>query len=583
MSYLPLRGLSFVVAMALAAGGAAHAAIDISGDVTPSTAANFPGNRVSIGGTAEGSVSVNGGSTVASGSLSVGEFGSAVVTGAGSSWEFGGLGISGLVLISDGGVGHSKGSDVSIGGTGPGGLLRVTGDGSHLDSGWLMVGAGGVGTLHVQGGGTVYARSEVEIGMQSAGTLVVEGHNSQFDINNNHGTWLGGQAHGGLLVKDGGRMKANGIFAGVGSSAGLDVSGSGAALQNNSVLYMGWGSSPTTLTISNGGHASDLASWIGWETGSTGDVVVTGNNATWETGTMSLGRKGHASLAIADSGRVFSASAKLGEEAGVRGLASVSGAGSRWVNAGALEVGVLGEGSLLVADGGHVEAGYIMFGSNSELFNDNVVGNLTISDGSVALTERTAFIFWDGQEDYSTSQTGIDFLSGGSITTRSDGRVRVRVDVDPTGAWYDTYLTDAWGWEQMYQAGLITFDGDNSRAFNDVFTVSSNTAAGTTTLAVNLLQKGDFNGDGVVDQEDLTLVLANWGRWVGAVEGDMTGVEGDLVDQQELSALLENWGAGTETPVGAATVVPEPAGAAVLLTGAASLGLVRRTRARRGS
>ncbi|MEO1497354.1 MAG: hypothetical protein AAFV43_09405 [Planctomycetota bacterium] len=70
---------------------------------------------------------------------------------------------------------------------------------------------------------------------------------------------------------------------------------------------------------------------------------------------------------------------------------------------------------------------------------------------------------------------------------------------------------------------------------------------------------GDFNGDDVVDNADLNLLLVNWGEeevppeWVNGFEAP--------VDNGELNALLVSWGAG-------ATSVPEPATASLLLTAA---------------
>ena len=72
---------------------------------------------------------------------------------------------------------------------------------------------------------------------------------------------------------------------------------------------------------------------------------------------------------------------------------------------------------------------------------------------------------------------------------------------------------------------------------------------------------GDFNGDGVVGQSDLDLVLLNWGDdkvpagWV-----DRALFDGQL-SQNELDLVLLNW--GSQTPPDPA-VIPEPAAAAIL-------------------
>ncbi|MEM7577453.1 MAG: LEPR-XLL domain-containing protein [Planctomycetota bacterium] len=56
---------------------------------------------------------------------------------------------------------------------------------------------------------------------------------------------------------------------------------------------------------------------------------------------------------------------------------------------------------------------------------------------------------------------------------------------------------------------------------------------------------GDFDGDGVVDQSDLNLVLNHWGRNVetlGLPDRWVQNDPGTLIDQAELNAVLNHWG-----------------------------------------
>lgn len=99
----------------------------------------------------------------------------------------------------------------------------------------------------------------------------------------------------------------------------------------------------------------------------------------------------------------------------------------------------------------------------------------------------------------------------------------------------------------------------------DVLTASlgvDNLLAGPAVQAVD----GDFNGDGVVDNGDLSLLLGNWGS--PTVPAEWINGFTTPVDNDELSALLGNWGFGTSTSV------PEPA--AALLAGLGAGVLVRR-------
>ena len=81
-------------------------------------------------------------------------------------------------------------------------------------------------------------------------------------------------------------------------------------------------------------------------------------------------------------------------------------------------------------------------------------------------------------------------------------------------------------------------------------------------LAVAL--EGDYNGDGVVSQADLDLVLLNWGTDVavsGPIEGWLHGLPDGVVSQAQLDAVLLNWGNANSGVV----AVPEPAYCTVCL------------------
>ena len=82
---------------------------------------------------------------------------------------------------------------------------------------------------------------------------------------------------------------------------------------------------------------------------------------------------------------------------------------------------------------------------------------------------------------------------------------------------------------------------------------------------------GDVNLSGSVNDDDLSLLLANW------VIGDEWG-EGDLnengtVNDDDLSLLLANWGAGSSA---APEAVPEPLTLSLLVMGGCGLILRRR-------
>lgn len=81
---------------------------------------------------------------------------------------------------------------------------------------------------------------------------------------------------------------------------------------------------------------------------------------------------------------------------------------------------------------------------------------------------------------------------------------------------------------------------------------------------------GDFTGDGAVDNNDLNLLLANWGAGVDPLPPGWDGASptAPAIDNDELNSLLVNWGVGVAS-------VPEPS-ALGLLVAAAFVGLAAR-------
>lgn len=101
---------------------------------------------------------------------------------------------------------------------------------------------------------------------------------------------------------------------------------------------------------------------------------------------------------------------------------------------------------------------------------------------------------------------------------------------------------------------------------NELMTGLSPTYQSTSiTLTWNATRTGDANRDGSVDDDDLSLLLANWGTQTDWSHGEFS--ESWPVDDDDLSLLLSHW-------TGSAGTIPEPATIALLLAGA--LGLARR-------
>ncbi|MEM7624553.1 MAG: hypothetical protein AAF333_02875 [Planctomycetota bacterium] len=100
----------------------------------------------------------------------------------------------------------------------------------------------------------------------------------------------------------------------------------------------------------------------------------------------------------------------------------------------------------------------------------------------------------------------------------------------------------------------------------------------TTLTALVGQMAGDLDGDGVVAQADLNLVLLNWGSgdlpdgWVATDQ-----LTDGQISQNELNTVLLNWGAGASGSVGgtAGLLIPEP-GVGLLTAGVAVCLVARR-------
>jgi T5SS/PEP-CTERM-associated repeat protein len=130
-----------------------------------------------------------------------------------------------------------------------------------------------------------------------------------------------------------------------------------------------------------------VAATIGHAAGSTGTMNV-GTGAFVVTGSGSepaliIGNHGTGTLSIVDAAQLnvpgFNSRAVLGNQATGVGTATVSGAGSIWINGNELWVGSAGTGTLIIQDGGRLRC-------TSGAGSDNIIGVLPGAHGAVTVT-----------------------------------------------------------------------------------------------------------------------------------------------------------------------------------------------------
>lgn len=310
----------------------------------------------------EGQLTIADGGVVSStrgylGGASTGE-GSVLVTGVGSLWTMSQalyVGESGVGALSIEAGGHVANQAAFVGyQAGANGEVNVNG-GTWANAGQLTVGSAGLGQLSISLGGVVTA-SEVLIGsaMTGDGQVTILGTGSAM----NTGTvFVGVNGDGEFSIADGAVTNASAAYIGLyaSSTGSMSVTGVGSSWMGAGSMIVGNAGSGELL-ITGGGHVQNADVIVGFYGGSSGHVVVDG--ATWDSMlNLVLGYAGDGVLEIINGGVVTAEwGASIGADTNGSGTAYVSGSGSLWANNALLDIGVFGAGTLQVVDGAEVSA-----------------------------------------------------------------------------------------------------------------------------------------------------------------------------------------------------------------------------------
>lgn len=371
-------------------------------------------DELTVASSGDGSLIVeHGGQVDSANGMSIGSIGTGAVTvtGVGSvvnagSLSFVGFNSNGSLDVLDGGV--VNGGDARIGNAANGqGLATVSGTGSQWNNtGELIIGVAGTGTLAIDNGGVVSSGTAV-IGRDAngVGAVTVDGAGSEWTIIDdlvvaNAGTGSLDITAGGTLIST-----STSVGEGVGSQGAVTVSGADSSWISDGSLEVG-GSGSGELNIDAGGTVSNTAAAMGAVAGSQGTVTVTGTGSAWTNGdVLVVGVSGTGTLGILSGGTVSNGRVGIiAEQAGSQGAVTVSDAGSQWNSSGGLVVGDAGAGSLVIADGGTVNAA-----TNA--------GTLT----HIGLAA-------DGSGTVTVTGAGSMFNSGGTLNIGRDGSGTLLVD-----------------------------------------------------------------------------------------------------------------------------------------------------------
>lgn len=375
------------------------AAIVSSGNVTPNVNTWTSTTTGYIGDTSNGSVSVDAGSTLTLRDGYLGYrsrgIGTVTVTGIGSKWINSnslviGLAGSGTLIIEAGGEVRSARGRVSITSfgfySGSKGSVTVTDAGSKwINTGWLQVDRNGV--LTVSDGGEVVA-----------GTLLASLDNLSGD---------------GTITATGALLDADLVLDATTGSQLILPFGSGGTLTiqpARGLLGVGYQQSGS-LTVSEGVNITSFDSYLGYDFGAMGTATVTGAGSKWTNNDRLLvGVGGSGTLIVEAGGQVNNAYGYLGYfDPYSTGTAIITGIGSKWINNGYLRVSHGGQGTLVVSDGGEVEAG-ALYASLTDLSGDGLI------------TTRGAVMDIDLVFDAAHgTQQSFAFGSGGTLIVNANG------------------------------------------------------------------------------------------------------------------------------------------------------------------
>lgn len=298
---------------------------------------------------------------------------------------------------------------ISIGGSR---TLSVTGD-TRVDNGSLTLNNG----ITLAG-----ANNLIGTDPGQAGSVIVTGAETQWTASADLNVGFQGKDTS-LQISNGGLVSANYTkIGGYVSSTGnvVTVTGTDSQLKNTQDLLVGYGGNGNSLTLSNGGTATNVNGFIGYRfdansSSNNNSVTVTGSGSLWtNTGTLYVGEYGTGnSLTLSAGGKVTVTTANkdtvVGDQTGSTGNSvTVTGAGSEFSNAATFYLGKSGgSNTLSVLDGGKMTTNNVRIGGNS-----TSSGNTATVDGAGSVWNASGTQFRIGSGG---SNNTLNITNGGSV------------------------------------------------------------------------------------------------------------------------------------------------------------------------
>jgi len=404
-----------------------------------------------VGDTGAGTLVIEGGGQVsslggeigneqgASGIVSVDDFS--------SRWDVAGDLLAGVfgrgeLNITDGGIVFADSLNIGayLGSTG----IVTLEDAQLISYGDITVGSAGDGTLIIRNDSHVYG----DLPLASPDPMVPTAVNPTADayiantsfakgaVTVDNATWdqidqlnVGYGGDGSLTIENGGTVRSlQGIVAGLVDAKGtVTVNGAGSSWTADQFILGGYGAA--IVDITNGGRmsAANGVAYIASSSGSEATVTIDGAGSLLESsGGMSVGLDGNGTLNIRNGGSAASGgTVNIGSRSTATGAVTVDGENSRLTIGDNLRVGVAGKGTLTISDKGSVSSV-----SNAEIGHDSgAVGAVTVTGAGSTLQHGTTTLYVGYQGSGSLTVADGASVTGGraviGLSAGSDGTVVV--------------------------------------------------------------------------------------------------------------------------------------------------------------
>jgi T5SS/PEP-CTERM-associated repeat protein len=553
------------------AGGSGGLVVTTGGRLTGATPGFFP--NVTVGSSGNGSLTLADTGKVEAQDITIGASG----TG------------TGTLMVSDSGKVDALTLDVA---NAPGstGTATITGASAVADTSFIYVGFQGSGTLNVDAGallnntcascaGVSSVIGQLQVGV---GTVNIDGAGSRWI--NTLGIEVGDRGHGTVNITAGGRIESAGGVMGVQTTGNgtVNVDGTNSKWLNTGSLTVGGGASGT-LSITGGGSVSNADATIGSSAGSTGTATVTGAGSQWDSAGFFVGSSGHGTVNVTAGGTLNTANAVIGSEMGSVGEVTVDGAGSAWTSSSFIFVSGFGPGTgtLTVANGGTVstQSGLSVRFLGTLRGDGQIIGNVS-NIGVVAPGTSPGALHVTGNFTQGT-QGKLEIELAGTMAGQFDqllssgtaslaGTLAVSLTSGFTPSVGDSFV-------------MLSADGGRSGTFTNnllpvlpggLFFNDPQYGAKTVTLSVGGAL-GDYNHNGIVDAADYTVWRDSLGQSGTGLAAD--GNASGTIDAGDYNVWKSNFGNRAGSGSGATAAVPEPTSMVLLLAGAMTLLVRRRT------